>query len=475
MYRKDLHFFFTGIGGSGMSGLAELMLQLGFRVSGSDARLSPTTERLQSLGALIHQGHHASHLAATVSTLVYSSAVAQDNPELVEARRLGIPVIARAEVLAELMRLKFGVAVAGSHGKTTTTSMIAHVLQCAGLDPTVVVGGQLHQAGTGARLGRGQYLVAETDESDRSFLLLKPTIAVVTNIDNEHLTAYGSTQDLEAAFQQFMCAVPFYGLMVGCIDDPTVSRLLQTIGRRTVSYGFSPDADLHAVDLSHQHNNSQARILAGDTEIGVLNLQIPGRHMICNALAAIAVGRELGVPHSMSIEALASFSGVKRRLEVIDNYKGIIVMSDYGHHPAEVRATLQAIRDGWGKEINRLRVLFQPHRYSRTKECFQDFLTAFDLADEVIITEIYAASEDAIPGITGSHLQRGLRHPASEFISKVEDAAITLAERAIPGDFILCLGAGSVGSAPEIVAKTLRTERHIEVDSTHVQPASATH
>lgn len=438
-----------------MSGLAELLLHLGFRVSGSDARLSQVTERLANLGASVFEGHAATHLAPSVSTLVYSSAILQDNPEIQEASRRAIPIIARAEVLAELMRLKFGVGVAGSHGKTSTTSMTAHILQFAGLDPTVVIGGQLCSAATGARLGTSDFLVAETDESDKSFLMLRPTIAVVTNVDEEHMGAYGSFAALKAAFQQFMQSVPFYGLTAACIDDPVVRELLPHVSRRTVTYGLSAEAEIRAVDLEHREGRSSARILLGDTELGRLDLRLPGRHMVVNALAGIAVARELGVAPAVSIEGLQTFEGVRRRLEMVGSPNGIRVMNDYGHHPAEIRATLRAVRDGWGNEIKKLRVLFQPHRYTRTRDSFQDFLTAFELADELIITEIYAASEHPIEGVSGERLQQAVRHPASSFVSSIEEGVEKLVAEATPGDFILCLGAGSVGGAPEAICRKL--------------------
>lgn len=455
MYNARLHFHFCGIGGSGMSGIAEILLAMGFRVSGSDLKLSDVTSQLATLGAQIVEGHGADRIPPEASLLVYSSAVAADNPELIEARRRGIPVVRRAEVLAELMRLKYGVAVAGSHGKTTTTSICAAILERGGLDPTVIIGGQLASRGSGSRPGRSEFLVAESDESDRSFLLLRPTVAVVTNIDTEHLSAYASLSDLEHSFESFVESVPFYGLAVLCVDDARVRAIAESYSKRKVTYGFSPQADLQPRILKQHATGTEFEVLRSGNRILRTTLPVLGRHLVLNATAAIAVGLEFEVSPQVMEEAISAFEGVRRRLEVVGERAGVTVMNDYGHHPTEIRATLRAIREGFGEQMRDLHVVFQPHRYSRTRECFADFIEAFADASSVLVSDIYAASEAPLAGVSGELLCEAMAHPHKEFIGPVEAALPRLLERVQEGDVVLCLGAGSVGALPPQVLAAL--------------------
>lgn len=435
-----------------MSGIAEILLGQGFRVSGSDIALSPVCERLKSLGATIYIGHAAENVAANVSNVVYSSAISQDNPELLEARGRKIPVIRRADVLAELMRLKFGVAVAGSHGKTTTTSLCAAILENAGLDPTVIIGGVVKSIGSGGKLGTGDFLVAESDESDRSFLSLKPTVAVVTNIDVEHLGAYRSLDDLESSFEKFISSVPFYGVAVLCIDDPRVRSIAGKIEGRKITYGISPDAELRATDLEVEAGSTRFTVLRNKVELGRIGLPMPGKHLALNSLAAIAVALEFDVSFSVIQDSLARFNGVGRRLEMIGEAAGVLVIDDYGHHPTEIRATLQAIKDSWPDR--KLHVLFQPHRYSRTRDSFAEFLDAFRLADNLKMAPIYAAGEDPIEGISSEHLCKALSHPSCEYVPELDLLEQAISPEIQSGDIVLCLGAGSIGT---IAVKILRS------------------
>lgn len=455
MYNPKLHFHFSGIGGSGMSGLAEILLNLGFKVSGSDLKTSATTERLERLGAQICQGHAASNLSDSASLVVYSSAVSANNPELVEARRRGLPVIRRAEVLAELMRLKYGVAVAGSHGKTTTTSLIAAVLEAGKIDPTVVIGGQVKAIGSGGKLGRGEFLVAETDESDRSFLLLKPSIAIVTNIDAEHLSAYSSQADLDSSFESFVASVPFYGLAVLCADDHKVLDIAKRHSGRKVTYGLSPLADIRADSIRCEPGVTYFKVYRHNEFLLEIGLPMFGRHIAVNSLAAVAVGLELGIAPETIKLALESFSGVSRRLEVVGQSRGVTVMNDYGHHPTEVRATLAAVRAGFGEQLKRFTVIFQPHRYSRTRDCFVDFLDAFADCDEVLMLPIYAASETPIEGIDSLKLCEAITKTSCTHLAGLDEAVEAALQRAQPHSVILCLGAGSVGALPERILTAL--------------------
>jgi UDP-N-acetylmuramate--alanine ligase len=434
---------FVGIGGIGMSGIAEVLLNLGYQVSGSDLRASDITARLASLGGTIAIGHRAENVAAA-DVVVISSAVPRQNPEVVAARARGVPVIPRAEMLAELMRLKTGIAVAGSHGKTTTTSMVAHLLAAAGLDPTAVVGGRLNNFGSNAKLGRGELMVVEADESDGSFLRLSPTVAVVTNIDPEHLDHYGDFERLRAAFAEFINRVPFYGLAVLCVDHPTVQGLLPEVEKRHVTYGLGPLADYQATDLLLEGFRSVFRASRKGESLGRFELAMVGEHNVLNALAALAVADELGVPVEASREALAAFRGVDRRFTVRGTAAGVTVIDDYGHHPAEVRATLAGARRAFGR---RLVVAFQPHRYSRTRDLREEFATAFNDADLLFCTEIYAAGEDPIPGVTGEALVETLRaHGHREVVYAADRPALLelLLGRVLPGDLVVTLGAGDI-------------------------------
>ncbi len=459
MYNPKLHFYFCGIGGSGMSGIAEVLLNLGFKVSGSDLKINNSCKRLEKIGARIFTGHAASNLPTDASLLVFSSAVQTTNPELVEASRRGIPIVRRAEVLAELMRLRFGVAVAGSHGKTTTTSMIATIMEAGGLDPTVVVGGCIQSMSSGARLGKSEYLVAETDESDRSFLLLKPTLAVVTNIDAEHLSAYDSLRQLEESFEQFVNAVPFYGLAVLCIDDLKVRDLAKRYTRRQITYGFSLDAQLRAGDTEQDHGTCRTVVYRGSEVLFPLALPIPGRHMVQNALAAIAVGLEFGIDKNKIRDALENFKGVERRMELKGEVNGIKVFNDYGHHPTEIKATLAGLKAGWKNATNRIFVVFEPHRYTRTRDCFIDFITAFRDCDELLLAPIYAASEEPIAGITSERLYEAIDHPAKVNLPALNNASQIILPKAVSGDIIVCLGAGPIGGLPDEIIAALQQRR----------------
>jgi UDP-N-acetylmuramate--alanine ligase len=449
MYNPGLHFHFIGIGGSGMSGLAEILLTSGFKVSGSDVKASDVSRRLEQLGAQVCIGHAASNIPQSASLVVYSSAITGTNPEIREAKKRKLPIVRRAEVLAELMRLKYGVGVAGSHGKTTTTSMCSVILDAAHLDPTVVIGGQVKALGTGGRLGKGDFLVAETDESDRSFLLLKPTVAIVTNIDDEHMNAYRSRRDLEESFNRFVQSVPFYGLAILCVDDPVVRQIASRLKRRVLTYGFSLDADLQAVNIEATPQGMYFDVVRKGEQLGRFSLPMWGRHLVQNSLAAIGVGLEFTVNIDTIRSALSTFGGVKRRLEVVGEASGVTVMTDYGHHPTEIRATLRAIRECRASESGRVFTVFQPHRYSRTQQSWNEFLSVFSETDHLVITDIYAASEKPIEGITSEAFFEAVVHPAKEFVPNVEDSVAALIPQLRAGDFVLCLGAGSVGSMPE--------------------------
>jgi UDP-N-acetylmuramate--alanine ligase len=437
----------VGIGGIGMSGIAEVLLTLGYAVAGSDLKASPITERLRNLGATTYEGHRAEQVHGA-HVVVVSSAVPRDNPEIVEAHRQKIPVIPRAEMLAELMRLKYGIAVAGAHGKTTTTSMIASVLAAAGFDPTFVVGGRVNHVGATAWLGHGEYMVVEADESDRSFLLLAPVVAVVTNIDREHLDQYGSLAEIQEAFTQFLNRVPFYGAAIVCGDEPNVQAILPQVKRPVVSYGLSDQADLLISEIELRGLGSTFRLTYRGEDLGKFRLAAsPGIHNVRNAAAAGAVGLYLNVPADVIREGLEKFTGVGRRFEVKGTVNGITLIDDYGHHPTEIRATLEAARTC---RHNRLLVLFQPHRYTRTKHLWEEFSKAFDQADVLVLTDIYAASEKPIPGITGEALTAAIRaagHKDVVFRSSMQEGIEYLLQASRPGDAVLTIGAGNVGRA----------------------------
>jgi UDP-N-acetylmuramate--alanine ligase len=447
----------VGIGGSGMSGIAELLLNLGYTVSGSDLKLTPATGHLQALGATVFEGHAAAHVAGA-HVVVTSTAVRPENPEVGEARRRGVPVIPRAEMLAELMRLKYGVAIAGSHGKTTTTSMVALVLDKGGLDPTVVVGGRLSSFGSGARLGRGEFLVAEADESDRSFLRLTPTLAVVTNIDREHMDAYRDLADVQEAFVGFVNKVPFYGCAVLCVDDAPVAGILPRIERRVLSYGLSPRASVSARDLALRPTGSSYTATFEGRELGAVTVGVPGAHNVTNSLAAVAVGLDLELPFAAIQAGLAAFAGVDRRLQRRGEERGVLVMDDYGHHPTEIKATLETLRLVAGER--RTLVLFQPHRFTRTQALWDDFCRAFAGADVLRLVDVYPASEDAIPGVTSEALARAIAahgHEDAAWVGAVRGAGARLAREVKAGDVVLTLGAGNVWTAGEDLLRRLRS------------------
>ncbi len=461
MFFRPQPVHFTGIGGIGMSGLAEVLLNLGYPVSGSDLRSSPITSRLRGLGARIFEGHDAAHLGEA-RALVVSSAVDPGNPEVAEARRRGIPVIPRGELLAELMRLKFGVAVAGSHGKTTTTSMAATILSELGLDPTVVVGGRVStMGGANARVGRSDFLVVESDESDGSFLRLAPIIAVVTNIDREHLDHYHDFASIRQAFLEFINKVPFYGAAILCLDDPPLLSLLPEVRRRTLTYGRSPQADLMIQNVTPQPFGSRFTVRGRQGDLGEFTLLVPGEHNVLNATAAIAVALELEQEPDAIRQALAAFRGVDRRFQVRGEAAGVTVVDDYGHHPTEIRATLATAR---ACGFARVLVLFQPHRYSRTELLMDEFAGAFHDADVVLVTEIYAASEAPRAGVTGAALadrMRAFGHRAVEFVDTLAEGVRRAAEEARPGDVVLTLGAGSVSQAADLILAALTDPREV--------------
>jgi UDP-N-acetylmuramate--alanine ligase len=463
-----------------MSGIAEILLTMGYAVSGSDLRGSATTERLAGLGATIYAGHQASN-AAACDVVVTSSAVARDNPEVLEARARKTPVIQRAEMLAELMRLKYGIAIAGMHGKTTTTTMVAAVLAGGGLDPTVVVGGRVDALGSNARLGGSEYLVAEADESDRSFLKLSPILAVVTNLDREHMDTYADMADVEGAFVSFMDRIPFYGAVTACVDDPMLRAILPRVTRRVYTYGVSAEADFRLQMLASesadpglkretwgtQADNSQTggchatfEVNARGLVLGPFELHVPGRHNVLNATAAVAIGVQLGILPEKIAAGLKSFRGVDRRFQVRGVERGVTIVDDYGHHPTEIRATLQAAREcGYGRVL----VLFQPHRYTRTRDLMADFAGAFGDADELLVLDIYAASEQPIVGVSGEALAAAIRqHGGScsggrvSYAGSMAEGVERLAEEARPGDLVLTLGAGSISQAGPMLLEALR-------------------
>jgi UDP-N-acetylmuramate--alanine ligase len=437
------HVHFVGVGGIGMSGLAEILRNLDFDVSGSDLREGENTHALVRLGVRIDVGHRAQNVEGA-DVIVFSSAIKKDNPELVRAGELGIPVISRAEMLAELMRLKYGVAIAGSHGKTTTTSLVATVLRSAGLDPTVVVGGRMASFGSNAKLGQGDLLVAEADESDGSFLRLTPTIGVVTNIDPEHLDHYGTHENLKDAFVEFIEKVPFYGLAVLCLDHPDVQDILPRVHRRHVTYGLSPQADYSARDVQAVGTSMSFEAFRRGESLGRYSVRMPGQHNVLNTLACIAVADELAVPLDVMKQALSTFHGVARRFTITGEPRGITLVDDYGHHPAEVRATLAAARRAYG---GRVITAFQPHRYTRTQALFDEFACAFNDADIVYVTDVYPAGEERIAGAEGGPLAAAMRshgHHQATYVSDRAELIRSLVQVARPGDVVISLGAGNI-------------------------------
>lgn len=453
MFKKYQHIHLVGIGGIGMSGIAEVLLNLGYRVSGSDVKLSSNTERLAGLGGRIYEGHSAANVEGA-HVIVTSTAVRQDNVEVIEAVRRQIPVIPRAEMLAELMRLKYGIAIAGSHGKTTTTSMVATVLDRAGFDPTMVVGGRVNALGTNAKLGRGDFMVVEADESDKSFLKLSPTIAVITNIDREHLDCYKDINEIRDCFVEFVNKVPFYGVVIICLDDTNVQEIIPRITRRVITYGLRSQAEVAAseVHILRETFGSEFTVKRRGEELGRVRLNVPGEHNVGNALAAVAVALDLEIEFSLIAAALESFRGTERRFQIKGRIEterdGILVVDDYGHHPTEVQATLAAAKSSG----RRLVVLFQPHRYTRTEKLFAEFARSFYDADVLLICDIYPASEDPIEGVTAAALADEIErfgHRNVSYIGGVESGAAALAEAVQPGDLVLTLGAGNGWRAGE--------------------------
>jgi UDP-N-acetylmuramate--alanine ligase len=453
MFVKAQRVHFIGIGGIGMSGIAEILLTLGYSVSGSDLRRSSITDRLVTLGATVFEGHAAANAVGS-GVVVTSSAVNEQNPEVVEARQRKIPVIQRAEMLAELMRLKYGIAVAGMHGKTTTTSMIATVLAAGNLDPTVVVGGRVDALGSNARLGRSQYLVAEADESDRSFLKLSPILSVVTNLDREHMDCYRDMEDVEAAFLEFMERVPFYGACTACIDNPQLAGLLPRVQRRLFTYGMSSHAD-YVVRMLPPADGVRSRfeVAAGGLVLGPFSLNVPGRHNVLNATAAVAIATQLEVSCDDIAQGLRGFRGVDRRFQLKGCARGVNVVDDYGHHPTEIRATLSAAKESGYAHVH---VIFQPHRYTRTRDLMSEFATAFDDADTVQVLDIYAASEEPIAGVDAPALVRAIGRKQVQYAASFEEAVHRAAAQAAGGDVILTLGAGSVSHAAALVLEELQ-------------------
>ena len=457
MFRRIQHVHFVGIGGIGMSGIAEVLVNLGFRVSGSDQKRSSVTDRLQQLGVGFAEGHSGENVG-DAQVVVRSTAVRDDNPEIIEAHRRSIPVIPRAEMLAELMRLKpHSVAVAGSHGKTTTTSMVATVLGHAGLDPTIVVGGVVGAFGSNAHLGKSDLMVVEADESDRSFLMLTPTIAVVTNIDREHMDYYHDMDDVRTCFTSFVNKVPFYGASVLCLDDPNVQAIIPHIERRRMTYGLSAQADISAHGIRYDHSfGSSFTVWRSGNTVGEIKLRVPGLHNVYNSLAAIAVGFELDVPFEQIAAALGKFTGAGRRFQYKGEVGGVLVIDDYGHHPTEIKATLAAAKIGSGGR--RIVVLFQPHRYSRTHDLMEEFARSFNNADSLFITDIYAASEEPIEGVTAETLTEAIKrfgHKDAQHIGALENAPTTLRDHVQPGDLVLTLGAGTVSRVSEQLLELL--------------------
>ena len=459
MYKRYRHVHFVGIGGAGMSGIAELLANLGYTVTGSDQKRSDAIERLERLGAKVFVGHDASHVEGA-HVVVYSSAVAPDNVEVAAARARQIPVIRRAEMLAELMRLKYGIAIAGTHGKTTTTSMVGAVLAEGRLDPTIVVGGRVMSLDAGVRLGQGEYLVAEADESDGSFLRLTPTVAVVTTVDAEHLDHYRTLDAIRDAFVAFLNKVPFYGAAIVCLDEPNIQRLLPRVETRVITYGLESNADLGARRLHHDGVTSRFEVVHQGTALGECRLRVPGRHNVANALAAIAVGLDLEIPFATIQKALAEFAGVQRRFQIRGKAAGVMVVDDYGHHPAEIRATLAAAKAGFD---GRVVTVFQPHRYTRTLSLRDEFATAFNQTDVLVVMDIYPAGEMPIAGVDAADLAARIRAHGHRHVTYLGGDRARLLDHlrdiTRPGDLVLTLGAGDVGQLGPALLARLEADR----------------
>lgn len=453
MYGKIRRIHFVGIGGIGMSGIAEVLLNLNYQVSGSDLKASDLTRRLEQLGGTIYSGHAAENVA-DAQVVVTSTAVSKSNPEVVEAHRLHIPVIPRAEMLAELMRMKYGIAIAGTHGKTTTTSMVATLLSHGGIDPTAVVGGRLNALGSNAKLGQGQFMVVEADESDGSFLKLSPSIAVVTNIDIDHLDYYSGLDEIQAVFVDFINKIPFYGLAVLCLDDSNIQTILPQVEKRYVTYGLTPQADYRATEITYSNGGTEFMVSYCKQELGRVRIEMPGEHNVLNALASLAVARELELDVETIQQGFAAFAGVQRRFQ-IKHDDDVMVVDDYGHHPAEIKATLAAARNGWDRRIV---AIFQPHRYSRTKALFDDFVTAFFQADCLIVMDVYAAGEAVIDGIDSQVLVQAIAEHGHRNVHYCGDAQAVidyLKDEMAVGDMVITFGAGSVWQVGEQLIETL--------------------
>ena len=463
MLTRQRHLHFVGIGGAGMSGIAELCRRLGFAVSGCDLHESAVTARLEGLGIELFVGHHPSHLRAELDAVVISSAVKFSNPEVAAARGMKIPVIPRAEMLGELLRMaRIGVAVAGTHGKTTTTSLVGLIMEEAGLDPTVAIGGNLRARGTNVRLGRGDFMVAEADESDASFLLLLPTVAVVTNIDPEHLDHYGAMDRVREAYLSFINRVPFYGVAVLGIDSVNVRGLLPAVRKPVLTYGVAAEADLRAAEITIEGLSTRFRVIRDGVSLGTVSVPTPGRHVAMNALAAIAVALELGIDFAVAARALATFSGISRRFEIKGEAAGRIVLDDYAHHPEEVRATLAAARAAFKRRVV---VIFQPHRFTRLRDLFEEFLTAFDDADVLYLMEVYPAGEDPIGEVSSRRLYEALRargHLDVRYLGGESDPARTIVGDSIDGDIIATLGAGDIYRVGEACLALLGEDREFD-------------
>jgi len=440
---KKLHF--VGIGGIGMSGLAEILMDQGFIITGSDRAANDNTERLEGLGATLYVGHDAKNVEPDVDVLVYSSAIPPDNPEILLAHHRKIPVIRRAEMLAEVMRLKYGIGIAGTHGKTTTTSMVSLVLMEGGVDPTVIVGGRLRGlAGSNARMGKGEFIVVEADEYDRSFLSITPTIAVLTTLETDHLDCYRDLEDIKSAFLQFVNKVPFYGFVVLCLDEPALQDIMPKIKKKIITYGLNGQADLQAVDIVHRLNKTKFLVLHGSKELGEIELQIPGKHNVQNALAAIAVGLELHVPFDLVKTGIEKFTGVFRRWEVKADVGDIMVVDDYAHHPTEIKATLAGVKAGWRRRVI---CVFQPHLYSRTRDFYDEFGRSFFNADVLVLTDVYPAREEPIQGVNGElivNAAKELGHKQVHYVPDKKALPKFLMEIKQPGDIIITMGAGDI-------------------------------
>jgi UDP-N-acetylmuramate--alanine ligase len=455
MYHNKYHIHFVGIGGIGMSGIAELLMALGYKVSGSDLVTSDITRRLEHLGGTIYQGHAKRHITGA-DVVVTSSAIASNNPEITAARQSSIPVIPRAEMLAELMRLKYSIAIAGAHGKTSTTSIVSSILNKGNLDPTVVIGGNLKSIGSNALLGQGAFIVVEADESDGSFLKMSPTIAVITNIDLEHLDYYKDLNEIKTSFLNFIDRIPFYGIAVLCLDNPSIQAILPDIKKRYTTYGMSTQADFHAKNIVVAGLQSNFALWHHEEKVGQITLNLPGLHNVYNAMAGIVVGMELGIPFDLIAEALETVEGVRRRLEIKGQANGITIVDDYGHHPTEIKTTLRAIKESWPEK--RAVVVFQPHRFTRTKALFDDFTRAFYQSDILVVLPVYPAGEKPIPGAEGRLLQEGIQahgHKNTTYKSDFNSAVSFLKQILKPDDILLTLGAGDVCKVGEALLNTL--------------------